>query len=173
MDFIKKNYTLIIGILIPLLMIIFVAASIYLPGLFIQPKYSFLYVSANDQSYNSQFQYFIENGRIKINENNKLENQIYLPKEIIKLYFYDVNKNESQEITFNAAQIFNLESNNISPDGFEVVNGSQGGGFFPIFYYSSGDYSNLYLKGHNVSKKLNLKLNGTRYDNFRFIGWVK
>ena len=38
----KKHIPLIIGISIPILMILFVAGSIYLPGLFIKPGYNFL-----------------------------------------------------------------------------------------------------------------------------------
>lgn len=173
MDYIKKNLTLFIGILVPVLMIIFVAASIYLPGIFVQPKYNFLYISGNDSYFYSQFQYIVENEQLIKSQNKLPEEQIYYQKEVIKIYYYDVNKNESREINFEEAQKFKIDSNNISPDGFEVVNGTQGGGFFPIFYYSNGDYNNLYLKGHNVSKKLNLILNGARYDNFRFIGWIK
>ena len=45
MEIIKKNITLILGISIPILMILFVAGSIYLPGLFIKPHFNFLYVA--------------------------------------------------------------------------------------------------------------------------------
>ncbi|MDE2439283.1 MAG: hypothetical protein KGN01_07890 [Patescibacteria group bacterium] len=173
MEFIKKNITLIVGISIPVLMILFVAASIYLPGLFVQPKYNFLYVSGDDYYYYNQYQYSVQNGKLVRNEITRPEGQTYPPQRDVKLYVYDVAKNESKEISFAEAQNLNLDSSNVSPDGFEVTYGSRGDGFFPFFFYSGTDYNNRYLKGHNVSKKLNLQLSGSYYNNFRFIGWIK
>jgi len=180
MEFIKKNITLIVGISIPILMILFVAGSIYLPGLFIQPKFNFLYVSGDDYYYYNQYQYSVQNGKLVRREVQRPKNQIYQPlQEVqeVKLYIYDVAKNESKEISFEEAQNLNLDSNTKSPDGFEVVYGSRGDGFlpffFPFFFLSERDYNTLYLKGHNVNKKLNLQLSGSYYNNFRFIGWIK
>lgn len=163
MEFIKKNITFIIGVSIPILMILFVAASIYLPGLFIQPKYNFLYVSGDD--YNYYKQYSVQNGTLTRNETQ-------LGKDV-RLYICDVAKNKSKEVSFEEARKLNLDSNNVSPDGFEIVYGSRGDGLFSLFFYSSTDYSTHYIIGHNVSKKLNLQLSGSYYRNFRFIGWIK
>jgi len=176
MEMIKKNITLVIGISIPILMILFVAGSIYLPGLFIKPHFNFLYVSGNDSYYyyNNGYQYSVQNDKLIKNEIRQLENQNYNPPRVeSKLYIYDVAKNESREISFEEAQNLNLDSNNMSPDGFEVTYGSRGDGFFPFFFRSERDYNTRYLKGHNVSKKLNLQLSGSYYNNFRFIGWIK
>ena len=174
MEFIKKNITLVVGISIPILMILFVAGSIYLPGLFIQPKFNFLYVSGDDYYYYNQYQYSVQNGKLVRSEIQQPENRNYQPPGEVKLYIYEVAKNESREISFEEAQNLNLDSNNISPDGFEVTYGICGDGFFPVFFWSERDYSTRYLKGHNVSKKLNLQLNGgSYYNNFRFIGWIK
>lgn len=177
MDTIKKNITLVVGITIPILMILFVAGSIYLPGLFIKPHFNFLYVSGDDSyySYNNGYQYTVQDGKLVRNEIQKPTNQNYTPPRTeAKLYLYDVVKNESTEISFAGAQNLNVDSNIKSPDDFEVVYGSNGGGFFPFFYGGGADYNARYIKGHNVSKKLNLQLNGgSYYNNFRFIGWIK
>ena len=170
MEIIKKNITLVLGISIPILMILFVAGSIYLPGLFIQPKFNFFYVS--DDYYYNQYQYSVQNEKLVRSEIQKPENKNYQPPREVKLYVYDVAKNESREIPFEEAQNLNLDSNSTSPDGFEVAYGSRGDGFFPFFFYSGTDYNTRYLKGHNVSKKLNLQSSGSYY-NFRFLGWIK
>lgn len=179
MQFIKKNITLVVGISIPILMILFVAGSIYVPGLFVQPKFNFLYVSGDEHYYN-QSQYSVQNEKLVRSQiqngglRGKPYNQIYPPPREVKLYIYDVAKNESKEISFEEAKNLKLDSNNLSPDGFEVTYGSRGDGFFPFFFLSERDYNTRYLKGHNVSKKLNLALNsGSYYNNFRFIGWIK
>ena len=176
MEFVKKNITLVVGISIPILMILFVAASIYLPRLFAQPKYNFIYVSGDD-SYcyrNNGYQYYVQNDKLAKNEIKQIENQKFTPPSTeARLYIYDVVKNEAREISFADAQNLNLNSNTKSPDDFEVVSGSRDDGFFP-FFWGGADYNARYLKGHNVSKKLNLQLNGDSYHNdFRFIGWIK
>ena len=174
---IKKNITLLMGVSIPILMILFVAGSIYLPGLFIKPHFNFVYVSGDEPYYyyNNGYRYFVQNNKLVRNEIKQLENQNYSPLRVeSKLYYYDVAKNEAKEISFADAQNLSLDSNTKSPDDFEVVYGSRGGGFFPFFWSVGTDYNARYLKGHNVSKKLNLQLNeGSPYGNFRFIGWIK
>lgn len=174
METIKKNITLIIGVSIPILMILFVAGSIYLPGLFIKPQFSFLYASGDNYYYGQQ-QYSVQDGMIVKNEIKPPEDNTYNPpREETKLYIYDVVKNESRKVSFEEVQTLNLDSNQKSPDGFEVVYGSHGDGFFPFFFWSETDYTTRYLKGNNVSKKINLQLNGSHYyNNFRFLGWIK
>lgn len=174
MEIIKKNITLILGISIPILMILFVASSIYLPGLFIKPHFNFIYVSGDDYCYGQQ-QYSIQNSKLVKNEIKQSENQnCNPPRSESKLYLYDVAKNEAKEISFVEAQNLNIDSNVKSPDGFEIVYGSRGDGFFPFLFWSERDYNTRYLSGHNVSKKLNLQLNGSSYyNNFRFLGWIK
>jgi hypothetical protein len=171
---IKKNFTLILGISIPIIMILLIAGSIYLPGLFVHPQYNFLYVSGDDAYYGRQ-QYSVQNGRLVKSEFQPATNQIYQPPIIeSKLYIYNVVENNAREVTFEGAQNLNLDSSNKSPDDFEVVYGSRSDSFFPLFFYSETDYSSRYLKGHNVSKKLNLQLNrSSYYNNFRFLGWIK
>jgi hypothetical protein len=169
---IRKNISLLLGISIPILMILFVAGSIYIPGLFVKPQYNFLYVSGDN--YYSGPQYSIQHNKLIKSEVKEPDYTTYgPPRGEIRLLIHDVVKNESREITPEEAQNLFIDSNNTSPDGFEVVHGSYGDGFFPFFFMSEGNYNTQYLKGHNVSKKLNLQLNGHYYDNFRFLGWTK
>lgn len=174
MEFIKKNITLIIGISIPVLMILFVAGSIYIPGLFIKPHVNFLYVSGDDYYYD-QGHFTVQKGKLVKKEIKQPENQgYYQPRGESKLFVHDVAKNESREISFEEAQNLNLDSSVKSSDGFEIVNGSHSDGFFPFFLGSGTDYNSRYLKGHNISKKLNLQLDGrSYYYGFRLLGWIK
>jgi hypothetical protein len=170
MEFIKKNITLVIGIFIPILMIFLIAASIYLPGLFVQPKFNFIYSIGNH--YYSRYIYSVQNGKL-VRTERQPENEYYRLWGDIKLYVYDVAKNESKEISFEEAQNLNLDPNTKSPDGFEVVYGSRSSGFFPLFIWSERDYNTLYLKGRNMSKKINLQSSELYYRDFNFIGWIK
>jgi len=163
---IKNNFPLIFGISIPLLMITFVFLSIYLPQIFVKPQYDFLYLLGDNNCYVQQ-----KNMQIYAVENSELiYNQGCSSKEP-KIFFYNIKNNESKEITFEEAKRSDLNEQIQSPDGFEIVYGSKEGGFFPFFFYSGSDYSSRYIKGHNVSKKLNIQPIG--YNNFIFLGWVK
>lgn len=178
MGIIKKNITLLLGFSIPVLMILFVAGSVYLPGFFIKPHFNFLYVSADDYyyyNYNNGRQYSVRDDRLVKTEIKPPKNVNYKPPRAdAKLYLYDVAKDRSKEISFADAQRLNLDPNIKSPDGFEIVDGSRDHGCFPFFPPGGADYNARYLKGHDVSKKLNLQLNGSSdYYNFRFLGWIK
>ena len=85
----KKNIPLILGLSIPILMILFVAGSIYLPGLFVQPKFNFLYAMGDDYYYGRH--YSVQNGRL-------IKNEVEYPEYVgnrteSSLYIYDVVKN--------------------------------------------------------------------------------
>lgn len=167
MEIIKKNITFILALLVPLLMILLIVASIYLPRIFIDPpQYDFLY-SVNNNSIDGK--YFIENGKIVEREQVIEEDEKYrYPIGDSKLFFYDIEKNKSREISFEEALSFNLDSRIISPDGFEVVYGERISGLF----FSSSGLDSLYIKGHGLSQKLNLGINYSYYYGFKFIGWV-
>lgn len=168
-EFFKKNASLVIGISIPILMIIFVVTSIYLPGLFVKPQYDFLYVSGDDRYSYDSYRYSVEDGALV--ENQVSEKTIYNSYRKAKLYIYDAAKNESREISFEAARQLNLDPVKKSPDGFAVVYGSRSSG---SLFYSSRDYDTHYLVSGNASKKINLQLPASSgyYENFRFIGWI-
>lgn len=167
----KKNISLILGISIPILMIIFVAAAIYLPGFFIHPQYNFLYSTSSDY-YGTQ-QYAVEYGKIVKKDVKRPDGQKNITGET-KLFIYDVTSEHSREVPFEEAQSLELDPYNKSMDGFEVVHGSSGDSFFLFGHSSSGDYCSRYLSGHNVSKKLDLQMSGGSYcDSFNLIGWIK
>lgn len=179
MEIIKKNTTFVIGISIPILMILFVAGSIYIPSFFVKPDYDFVYmISDNYDYYNDHKEYSIENGKLfkrELSEAEEIEKKDFNPSRIeSKLYLYDIRKNESIEISLEKAQNLNLDSNTRSPDGFEVLGVSQDGGLFSSFWGVGTDYNAKYIKGHGLSKKLNIQTGENIYNsNSRFLGWIK
>jgi hypothetical protein len=157
----KQNIQLALIISIPIIFTAFIAASIYLPGIFIKPKTNFLYTDSSD--YYSPYRV----------TNNSV---VYVPLESTSyyydkmpdahLYIHDVATNQSREISLEEASGLTLNTSLTSPDGFEVTHGSSG------FLFSSGNYKNLYLVGHNTGKKLNtVKTDDYNYD-FKFLGWI-
>lgn len=169
----KKNISLIVGIAIPILMIFLVAISIYLPILFAPtPRFNFLYVT--DDGYYPSYLYVVENGVLNKRE---VKHPEYPTPRVARLFLHDVSANESKEISFEETRKLKLDANAKSPDGYEVVYGNTEYGVFPLFFSDGYNYNDMYLKGHNASKKLNLQSStDDRYycrNRARFLGWVR
>ena len=167
----KDKIPLILALSIPILMVLFLALSIYWPTWGVHPKTNFLYCSG-DTYVCSKF----------IVKDNKLTEQevkypdYYKIRQDAKLFIYDVVKDSSKEISYEQAKELILNSNLRSPDDFEIVSDSSGGyGVFP-FFYSSYSYGQKYLRRGNFSRKLqiNARSNYAYYDDyqFNFIGWI-
>jgi len=162
----KNNLSLIFGISIPILMIVFVALSIYLPRFFAEPaQHDFLYYVTDTSfaSENPESYYTVRKGYIDFINNNPEENF----KERSIIFRHDVSENESYEISYEEARYFELDASYESPDGYELVN-SWGG---DILYFEIG-YEELFLKGHNVSTEMNLFNANIYYNQFNFLGWI-
>ncbi len=167
----KKNAPLIIGFTVPIMMILFVAASIYIPRLFFHPKYSFLYTT-NEDYYNDQ-SYSVNNGRLIVVAPTSPEYSGYRTTyPTPQLYIHNVSTNESIPVALENAQNLTLDSSTESPDGYKIENGSQGDGFF-LFSWYDNNYNTEYIVGHNLSRKLNIVNNSsTYYGSFHFLGWI-
>lgn len=166
MDF-KKHLTLIIGIAIPVIMVIFVAASIYIPAYFAPtPKFSFLYIS--DNTYDYRWDYLVRSGTITRIDRNADAKYVQTGDPVF--YIYDAAKKESTQISFDEAQKLKLDESPVSPDEYEIVRGNGNGGDFP-FDFNGNDYNSFYFRGHNTAFRAKLKTNGN-YWNFRFLGWI-
>ena len=168
----KKNISLIIGIAIPIFMVFLIAVSIYLPSLFAPaPRFNFLYVT--EDSYGRNRQYVVENGTLVKYEVKYPE---HYTSRTARLFVHDVSTNVDKEVSFEEAQKLRLDTNIKSPDGYEVVYGSNEHGFFPLFFSGGQDYNAMYLKGHNTSKKLELQSSAEGqyyYRDRRFLGWIR
>ena len=173
-DKLKQNISLIVGLSIPVFMILFVAASIYLPRIFMnipEPQFDLIYTV---DYFQYSYYYWVEDGKLKRKE---IETTIDYPVPPLRenisgndiLYFHDVSENTSREITFEDTQELVLSSSSFSPDGFEITRGRSGGGLFMPGPY---DYHTRYLKKGVFFQKLDLNIGEDDYYNFKFIGWV-
>ena len=170
----KKNIPLIIALAIPVLMIILVAAFIYMPGFGKKPQYNFLYLTGNNvYPYGGQ-QFVVSAGHLvqtlpQTPPPNAPSYTTYV--DPIHFYLYDVSSGTATEVSFARAQTYALDPSNTSADGYIIQQGSSDGGGL-LFGGTPVDYNSWFIQGHNRSIKLNLKLTGTYYNNFQFLGWV-
>lgn len=166
MDF-RKNSTLIIGLLIPFLMIIFVAGSIYIPALFAPPpRYSFLYTSSNDYNYRWTFEVrgdkLVRIDRVVPKDSNANNTDP-------ALYLYNPTTKQNTLVTWSDAQKFTLSPAGVSPDGYRISQGSSGGDF--PFGMRDDNGPSLYFRGHNTNIRFQTTTDNG-YWNFRFLGWI-
>ena len=165
----KKNIPLIIGLCIPVLMIVIVALSILIPKAFApKPSYSFIYATWKQYP---QYRYYVREGKIILEDCNPPYKDYKDALNRPRLFVYDVTLNECKRITFEEAQSYKLNDKCKSPDGFEVIRGSYDS--YDPFFYSSRDYNAIYLKGHHISKKIDIgKVADYYWHKFEFIGWI-
>lgn len=172
--------------MLPIILIVGLALTVYIPSLLLSTKYNFVYTSCsnrvNYEPYNCesylQKRYSVIDDKITVNtvdmtmglDNKKSDiNQNYTSR----IFLHDTEKNESREITFEEAQDLALSSLITSPDGVAVSSGYSGGSSF-IFGGSSSSYGYYLTKGKR-RQKLNLINNTDEYysqNNIHFIGWV-
>jgi len=161
---------LVIGLAIPVAMVMAVAVSLVVPGLFAPaPQWDFLYVVGDDWS---QHEYDVQHGNLIRREVKYPEH--YQPRDK-RLVVHRVATNESTEVSFEEAQALALDARTRSPDGYVVAYGTYGSsGFFPFFFYDGTNYATLYLKGHHTAKRLGVQTcqGGVCYGRPRFLGWI-
>ena len=187
MEFIKKNFALLIAFILPLVLITAVALTVYLPSRFVSTNYNFIYTSctdrANNYTYNCDIylnkRYTVVDNKLVVNNVDPaldLNNDKIPDKEIYnaRIFLHDTEKNESREITFKEAEDMTLNNLLTSPDGVTVSNYYNSSSDFFIFGGGSSSYGYALTKGKSRSK-LNLINNTDGYyypNNFQFVGWV-
>ncbi len=190
-NFIKKNFVILLAFTLPVVLIIAVALSTYLPSIFLSTNYNFIYASCSDRTnYNSYHCNSYIQKRYSVVNNTLVVNALYPNQDsdgdkildidesyTARIFLHDTKNNESREITIEEAQTLSLSNLLTSPDGVTVSNYNDrnyGGDFFFIFNGSSSSYGHYLTKG-NSRDKLNLINGGDQYyyqDNFQFTGWI-
>jgi hypothetical protein len=180
MIYIKKNLSLLLGITLPIVMILLVAASIYLPAMlpaiFKPPQYNFLY------SLGSGSAYFVQDGKLQLVSVKAAKNlaktaaistAVEKPAQSIKkekFFIYEVKHNKNTALSFKEAQALHLDTNPQSIDGFSVIKNSG----HEFLFWSSGDCCSFYIKNTYLAKRLHIANSPMNYLNdFHFIGWIK
>ncbi len=160
-----KNWSLIIGLSIPVLMVIFIALSVYLPRIFDNtpdPTFNFLYISGNSYSHRLE----VKENQLKWIENNQANRD--KADDMPTIFLHDVKSNKSSEISFTEAQKLTLDSRQNAPDGYSVLQNSHHG-FFPFDYSRS---RNHHLVNGHTAHKLELEYKNNYYYGFNFLGWI-
>lgn len=160
-----KNWSLIIGLAIPVVMVLFIALSVYLPRIFDNtpaPTVNFLYTSGNSYTHRLE----VKDHQLKWVENNNSNRE--KDDEMPTIYLHDVKTNTSSEISYADSQKLTLESRQESPDGYKIEQ-SRRQGFFLFDYRGSREH---YLVNGHAAHELKLEYKNNYYYGFNFLGWV-
>lgn len=183
--YLRDNLTIVLAFALPVLLIVVVALSAYLPSLFLSTNYNFIYATCDGNINNYSYQcnnylqkrYSVEEGKIMVNDvvldmdtdgdGVPDTNEVYLAR----IFLHDTEKNLSREITLAEAKELTLDPLLTSPDEVSVSSDYSYSGDF-LFFGGGSSYGYFLTKGKSKSK-LNLIENGRYYrDDFEFIGWI-
>jgi len=181
-----KNWSLILGIALPLIFIITLCLIIFLPSSFLRPQYDFLFTnsSAYEYPYKPYANIFgVQDGKLVstplpedyVNNNNKAYGgSIDYPP----LYRYNVKDDAIHQISKSEGEALSLDPGPSSPDGYLVQYEYNYGndGIFELFGSSRGNASGYYLtkgRGQRKLRGFDSGSYGSYQGNFKFIGWIK
>jgi hypothetical protein len=162
-----KDKSLLLILLFPILFFGLLLGSIFLPRLWINPKYGFLYSSLSGCSY--------ENLTTATNPNNSFE--INKPSDAVTcstsdsggyhdLYYYDIGAKKANKITLAEAKKLQINNDKTSPDGYKFNHNYSNGA---LFGSGSPNY-NPALEGKGGTYPLNIE---SKYSGqWTFYGWV-
>tara|TARA_B100001540_G_scaffold314757_1_gene340396 strand:- start:794 stop:1378 length:585 start_codon:yes stop_codon:yes gene_type:complete len=187
--FLKKNWLLITAFALPLLIIMGVVISIYIPQSKIVPQYDFVYATCVDEyyycdAYIEEF-YGVENEKFVVREMSTLRdadnNNIPDVDEEkwgkgIQIYRYDVTTDSPQEITKEEAKKYILDDEIYSPDGlrFSRERTGYGGGILDIADVVRSEYRFYLINQEGVKKEINVADGSPDFIRRQkhFIGWI-
>ena len=159
----ETNWSLWLGLAIPVIMMLFIALSIYVPRIFDdtpEPTINFLFT----KNYASSGNYVVKDNQVAWVEHENNRSQAEKPL----LYVYDVKTSTSQEINYADAQALVLNTNLVAPDGYRIER-SYRRGFFLFDFRSSRD---SYLVKQHAAYPINLTGTDLSYYSLKSLGWI-
>ncbi len=174
----RNNIPLLVGIALPIIIIVAVAAFIFLPSISIKPAHDFLYTNERDQyNYNVIFKndYDVVDKKLVLKPRTLPTIEPTYPRVIEdapRLYRYEVKTNTAHEIPFKDAALLSLVPGPSSPDGYTVEYRYGHDGIFELFGSNNSNRGYFMTKG-GAGKRL--KLNDTNYysDEIKLVGWIQ
>ena len=185
----RENAALAIGILLPVVVVVFFLAATYVPRLLVDPpQYDFLF--AQDHHYpgqSSRWRYEIdvdEHSRLRIRA-FLTEPDKYVPRA--RLFLYEHSSDNVREISLPLPETADgapagipievpefsnqvIDTHRVAPDGYELVTPRRGGGdFLGLFYRSSRRGLAIGKNGAVVAVEPG---NDLSYYGARFLGWI-
>lgn len=180
----KKNWSLIVGLSLPVIVMLALAAYVYWPQLtFKTPTQDFIY-AMHSFGGNYTGAYEIKSGKIvyvctKYDDVTfKQTTEECAPDSGDKLYLYSFVKDAPQEITLTQANALTYNNNPMSRDGYTInqdYGSYSGGGFSPLISPPRYNEANIVVSKGRSKNILNIYTPRDFYSSevFNFLGWVQ
>ena len=170
----RTNWSLAVAVSLPVLMVVVVALSIYVPSRFQPFNGQFLYAVQENGYYGVGTGLQVVQGKLRETPLTRPPYAVNASTPTVQLYLHDIASNQSRDITLEQAKILTLDPGPRSASGLQIEFGTQMQGLVPFVIFPSPDYSAVYAKGDRGSLKLNVRTkSGAYFNQFQFIGWVK
>lgn len=177
-----STVSLIVGLAIPVVMVIAIAAAILIPARYLHPKTDFIYAIGQYPSYTSfennqavEHDFSVIKGVLTDNATPLPPQQPYYPYQkdsTPHFYRHHTESDTNEELTAQEVTKLSLSDTEQSADGFTVSYGTSSGGFFPFYYEGTGDKATGYLSNGTASKKISITTKANT-QQFTFVGWVQ
>ena len=186
--FIKENAVLITGVTLPLVVVVFFLAAIYIPRLLVDPpQYDFLFTSSHYDYQNAppiKLHISITEGQLRANL-YKTNNQ----NAILKLFLFEHESQsvrelpieipkipddieEGQEVLIKEVADMKISTNRRAPDGYEFAgNRSRGIGLFGELFFGGRGNPNYAITKNGASIRIPT-VDSYYYYGVNFLGWV-
>lgn len=185
-QFFKKNLSLVLAFLLPLLLIFIVALNAYVPTNLFKTAYNFVYAACDGADYDYasgcdrylKTLYTVKEGRIIVNDIDPAQDSDWdkttdrEEKYTVRIFLHNTTENVSREISIEEAQNLRYSSLLTSPDDVTISSGYDTSPGF-LFFDGGSSYGQYLTKG-KLRNKLKLIHNDRYYapENFYFIGWI-
>ena len=193
--FFKKNFVLILGISLPILLIIAFAIANALTKLVDPPKYNAVFALQNNYGIYQPFNFEVgEEGKLTIYFKAPEQTQnIVISNFFARIFIFDTEKNLTEQFEISPPDDFKddfepgkelpveipeklstliLLPTQIAPDGYVVEQNTRPGGniFTMLFGFGSSNYPRYLLK--KKGRVFPVPSEGQFYGQFTFIGWA-
>lgn len=159
---IRSNKSLVVGLGIPFLLILYLLITVFIPEKMVKGKYNFLYASGCAYKYGFTF---ADTKLVPVDKNNN--NRIAANVDPDCLYVYNVQERKSHKVTLKDAQTYKLNVSQMSLDGFSVQKTNKNDSFFLTFLLGMKQ-SELSFAGQGFKKSIE----GSEFNSV-FIGWIE
>ncbi|MEX1027565.1 MAG: hypothetical protein WD049_06095 [Candidatus Paceibacterota bacterium] len=168
----KENVALVIVLALPVLLILGILVSIYVPRLFApEPQYDFLYGVRSDLPHTlCTIEYAVEGGGLVETLRSDRCDEGQDPTASRTLYRYRVGDFSSERVSVEEARLLTLDPHT-APDGYRVTREYGHRGIFEVFGSRSG--SEWYLVRDGVRRSIELASSDRYYSSdVVFYGWI-
>ena len=183
---ISPKISLIVGLAIPVVLVLAIAAAVLLPGRSIEPKTDFLYAVGQYPSYVSysgntatEHTFSVVNGKLIESTNAyTTSTQAYPPfaseKGIVPRFFvHHAQSDTNTEVSVVEAMDLSFSTETKSPDGLTITFGERSYGIFPFYSGNNDNRQHAYLSNGKASKEISLISDvSINYAPFQMVGWI-